>query len=103
VLIRALDFVTDFLLYNLVCCASHASFYVASAAELVQSLQLTPQDLPAVFMVSNEEEGILKYVGEILELNLSEWVLKNSSPAMGELTVSNSAGRCSCSTRWNCN
>jgi hypothetical protein len=53
---------------------------------------MTPQDLPAVFMVSNEEEGILKYAGEILELNLSEWVLKNSSPAMGELTVDTTAG-----------
>jgi hypothetical protein len=74
-------------------CLRHASFYVASAAELMQSLQLTPQDLPAVFMVSTEEEGILRYAGEILEHNLSEWVLKNSSPAMGELTVDTTAGK----------
>lgn len=43
-------------------------------------------------MVSNEGEGIIKYSGEILELNLSEWVLRNSSPAMGELTLASSSG-----------
>ena len=58
----------------------------------MQSLKLTAADLPAVFMVSNEGEGMLKYSGEILELNLSEWVLRNSSPSMGELTIATTAG-----------
>ncbi len=55
-------------------------------------LQLSSVELPTVFMVSNEGEGILKYTGEILELNLSEWVLRNSSPSMGELDVSTTQG-----------
>ena len=43
-------------------------------------------------MVSNEGDGFVKYNGEILEMNLSEWVLRNSAPAMGELTVASSKG-----------
>ena len=43
-------------------------------------------------MVSNEGDGFVKYTGEILEMNLSEWVLRNSAPAMGELTVASSKG-----------
>lgn len=58
----------------------------------MESLKLTEEDLPAVFMISNEAEGIQKYSGEILELNLAEWVLRNSAPAMGELTLSSTTG-----------
>ena len=70
----------------------HAEFYVVTSKEVVASLKLSTESLPAVFMVSNEGEGILRYSGEILELNLSEWVLRFSSPAMGELTVDSTQG-----------
>lgn len=36
--------------------------------------------------------GFLKYSGEILEMNLADWVLKNSAPPMGELSVNTPAG-----------
>lgn len=70
----------------------HAEFYVVTSKEVVASLKLSTESLPAVFMVSNEGEGILRYSGEILELNLSEWVLRFSSPAMGELSVDSTQG-----------
>ncbi len=44
-------------------------------------------------MMPSEGEGFLRYTGEILEMNLSEWVLRNSAPGMGELTVATSAGK----------
>jgi hypothetical protein len=70
----------------------HASFYVVSSADVMSSLKLGAEDLPAVFMVSVDDEGVQRYTGEILELNLSEWVLKHSSPGMGELTLNSASG-----------
>lgn len=45
-----------------------------------------------MYMLSEDEEGLLPYQGEILEMNLSEWVLRNSAPSMGELTFAQPAG-----------
>lgn len=70
----------------------HASFYVINSEEILRSFKLTSSDLPAVFMISNEGEELLRYTGEVLELNLSEWVLRNSAPPMGELTLATAAG-----------
>lgn len=73
----------------------HASFYVVDSKDILQSFKLRPEDLPVVYMVSSEQhqgEGFTKYTGEILELNLADWVLRNSAPPMGELTVATSAG-----------
>mmetsp|Transcript_27075 Transcript_27075/g.45348 ORF Transcript_27075/g.45348 Transcript_27075/m.45348 type:complete len:673 (+) Transcript_27075:61-2079(+) len=79
----------------------HASFFVVSAPEIMQSLGLSSRDLPAVYLIPSEGsgtgsgsdgEGMLKYNGEILEMNLSEWVLRNSAPGMDELTVATTAG-----------
>ena len=38
------------------------------------------------------KDGFIKYSGEILEINLSEWILRNSAPKMGELTVATPSG-----------
>ncbi len=71
---------------------SHASFYLVTSEDVRNSFKLRPKELPVVYMVSNEGDGFVKYTGEILEMNLSEWVLRNSAPAMGELTVASSKG-----------
>ena len=55
------------------------------------------EELPTVYMLSEDEEGLLPYQGEILEMNLSEWVLRNSAPSMGELTFAQPAGTSFCS------
>jgi hypothetical protein len=70
----------------------HAWFYVVYSEDVRNSFKLKASDLPVIYMVSNEGDGFVKYSGEILEMNLSEWVLRNSAPAMGELTVSSSKG-----------
>ena len=70
----------------------HAKFYVVTSHDIINDFKLNSNDLPTIYMVSNEGEGIIKYSGEILELNLSEWVLRNSSPAMGELNLASSSG-----------
>ena len=63
-----------------------------TSEDVRNSFKLRPKELPVVYMVSNEGDGFVKYSGEILEMNLSEWVLRNSAPAMGELTVASSKG-----------
>lgn len=81
--------------YNCTSTHRHASFYAVDSKDILQSFKLRPEDLPVVYMVSSEQqqgEGFTKYTGEILEANLADWVLRNSAPPMGELTVTTSAG-----------
>lgn len=71
---------------------SHAVFYSAASADVLRSFKVRAEELPTVYMLSEDEEGLLPYQGEILEMNLSEWVLRNSAPSMGELTFAQPAG-----------
>ena len=71
---------------------SHAVFYSAASSDVFKSFKVREEELPTVYMLSEDEEGLLPYQGEILEMNLSEWVLRNSAPAMGELTFAQPAG-----------
>ena len=71
----------------------HAVFYSAASADVLRSFKVREEELPTVYMLSEDEEGLLPYQGEILEMNLTEWVLRNSAPAMGELTFSQPAGK----------
>lgn len=70
----------------------HATYYAVTSKDVIESFKLTEADLPAIYMMAEEGEGFIKYTGEVLELNLSEWVLRNSSPSMGELTVTTHSG-----------
>lgn len=70
----------------------HAVFYCATAADVLESFHVKVSELPSVYMVSEDGQGLLPYSGEILEMNLSEWVLRHSSPSMGELTLAQPAG-----------
>jgi hypothetical protein len=71
-------------------------FYSASSSDVFKSFKVREEELPTVYMLSEDEEGLLPYQGEILEMNLSEWVLRNSAPAMGELTFAQPAGTILC-------
>lgn len=70
----------------------HAVFFIIHSPGAISSFKLDPSDIPAVFMVSTEAEGFLRYRGEILDINLSEWVLRNSAPAMDELSLGDPRG-----------
>jgi thiol-disulfide isomerase/thioredoxin len=70
----------------------HASFYASSAEDLLQSFELTSDDLPKIYMLSEDNNNLIQYQGEFLEMKISDWVLKHSSPSMGELTLSSSSG-----------
>jgi hypothetical protein len=60
----------------------------------LKALHLRQSDLPAIFMTSEDyDENYLRYYGEILEMNLSEWVLRNSPPAFQELSISSPHGK----------
>lgn len=72
--------------------SSHAVFYGAASADVLRSFKVREEELPTVYMLSEDEEGLLPYQGEILENNLSEWVLRNSAPSMGELTFAQPSG-----------
>lgn len=71
----------------------HASFYLVDSKDVLSSFKLKPSELPVVYMVSSEGEGFMKYTGEILEMNLAEWVLRNSAPGLGELSVTSPSGK----------
>eukprot|EP00596_Hydrurales_sp_CCMP1899_P010056 CAMPEP_0119038502 /NCGR_PEP_ID=MMETSP1177-20130426/7464_1 /TAXON_ID=2985 /ORGANISM="Ochromonas sp, Strain CCMP1899" /LENGTH=571 /DNA_ID=CAMNT_0007001167 /DNA_START=151 /DNA_END=1863 /DNA_ORIENTATION=- len=70
----------------------HAVFYSAVSADVLSSFKVKDEELPVVYMLSEDGEGLLQYQGEILEMNLSEWVLRNAAPTMGELTFAQPAG-----------
>jgi len=71
---------------------SHAVLFALSSTEILQSFEVNVSDLPIIYMISEDGDGLIPYKGEVLELNLSEWVLRNSSPSMGELSFSAPSG-----------
>lgn len=70
----------------------HANFYVVTSTEIMRSLKLKNADLPALLMIPSDGDGFIRYSGEILELSVSEWVLRNSAPGLDELTLSTPNG-----------
>jgi hypothetical protein len=70
----------------------HADFFVGSSTEIVHSFQVTEDSLPAVFMLPSEGDGFIKYTGALLEQRVVDWVLRQSEPAMSELSVSTKQG-----------
>lgn len=78
----------------------HASFFVITSEDVMKDFGIDVSSVPAVFLIpeeqslgpNEEERGMLKYTGEILEIRLVEWILRSSPPEVGELSFSNSAG-----------
>jgi hypothetical protein len=53
--------------------------------------KIKQSDLPLILM-SNNEEGFLRYNGEIVEFQLSQWILRYSLPGFDELTLATTKG-----------
>ena len=70
----------------------HASLYCISDELIFQSFGIDSNGIPAIYLLSEDESGLIQYNGVILEMNLSEWVLRNSSPRMNELSFATSKG-----------
>jgi protein disulfide isomerase len=70
----------------------HAVFYATTSDEIFAAFKIDRGHSPMVFMVSEEADGMRQYSGEMLEMNLSEWILKHSAPRCAELSVSSQAG-----------
>ncbi len=71
----------------------HAVFYVITdkAARAGFNIEDDSQ-LPVIYVVTGSKESLVQYKGEILERNLSEWLLRLSSPDLGELTLADGTG-----------
>jgi hypothetical protein len=55
----------------------------------MKSLNIQTSDMPEIFLTTSEQEdGYLRFSGELLESSLSEWVLRNSPPGFQELSLS---------------
>lgn len=67
----------------------------------MDSFQISQNELPLIYMLSSDGEGFLQYPGEILEKNLSGWILRNSAPSMGELTITTAAGNVCIRNKYN--
>ncbi len=71
----------------------HAVFYVLANEEARQAFDVDERSsLPVVFLLDDDKGALVPYDGDILELNLSEWVLRNSSPRMGRLWMGSNEG-----------
>ena len=67
---------------------------MVSSADVMRNLKLATEDLPVVFMVSKEGEGVVKYPGEIIKSKLCEWALASFAPSMGQLTTTSDWSEC---------
>ena len=70
----------------------HASLYCISDEQIFESFGVDSSIMPVIYLLSDDENGLIQYNGVILEMNLSEWVLRNSSPRMNELSFATSKG-----------
>ena len=68
-----------------------AIFYAITSEELLSKIDYT--SLPILYMISKEHEGgMAQYKGEILHMNIVDWVLRQSTPSVDELTFSTASG-----------
>lgn len=70
----------------------HATFYAASSIEILDGFHIEEHNLPVIYMIAEDGDGLIEYTGEILEINISEWVLRNSAPGVGELSLTSTSG-----------
>lgn len=68
----------------------HAIFYGILSDSIRESFKIGPTSNAVIYMISDDTSagsGLIPYNGEILNWNLAEWVLRNSAPSMGELSL----------------
>ena len=70
----------------------HATLIAVTTDDVFDSFNVSKKKLPMIYMVSDDGQELLRYSGEIIEMNLSEWVLRNTAPDVNELTLATSAG-----------
>lgn len=70
----------------------HAEFRGVANEEITTSFNVDLSRGPQILLITERAEGFVSYTGELLEPNIAEWVLRNSQPAMGELTFASQAG-----------
>lgn len=68
----------------------HASLYLLQSAEARKVFNV--ESTGTVYLLSDDRDSLVPYTGDILEVNLSEWVLRNASPKMGRLHLTSPAG-----------
>jgi hypothetical protein len=66
---------------------------MSTSAEILKSFNVDAAELPSVYLLSESGDGMRRYSGELLQMNLAEWVLRHSAPSMGELTFTAPAGK----------
>ena len=71
----------------------HAVFHVITDPAVRAGFNIQEDAaLPIIYLVAESGESLVPYKGEILERNLSEWLLRFSSPALGELSLKDGTG-----------
>lgn len=68
-------------------------FYTATSKQLLESFSIQEQDLPAIYLFSEESEGLARYSGPLVDTALTDWLLRHVSPAMDELSLSSPASQ----------
>lgn len=76
-----------------VCSIRNVKFYAISAASLLETFNLKEAELPTVYLFSSENEGLSRYTGPLVDTSLTDWILRNIAPPLGELTLSTPAAQ----------
>lgn len=72
----------------------HARFFAITSSEMKKQLGQEDNHVSINILMDNAKDGygLLPFKGDFLESTLSEWVLKNSAPALGEITFASATG-----------
>eukprot|EP01041_Mallomonas_annulata_P005217 gene5217-10441_t len=70
----------------------HAQFYMISSLEAMKAFSVDITTTPIVYLIPEESDSLMSYPGEIIEVRLVEWILRNSPPTVGELSFASNAG-----------
>lgn len=69
------------------------NFYVVTSPALLEPFGIQEEDLPAVYLFSDESGDMSRYTGPMVDTSLTEWLLRNLSPRMGELSLSSAVSQ----------
>lgn len=71
---------------------SHATFYHIHSPDVMEAFGIDSSTTPAIFLLNDDKNSMVPYNGDIIEVSLTEWILRSAIPKMGQLHLHNSAG-----------
>lgn len=67
-------------------------FFAISDPSIIEEFQVDMGSGPVLYLITETGDDLNKYPGELLEVRIVEWVLKNAPPSVGELSFTSTSG-----------